>query len=226
MLSTIKKSTRDLFDAKILSIWIGSLLASGLVLWGLFTLLKSTLSGYILSFASHIPFIPAHWIEVASESILGIFIFYQFWIVVALIVVGILADKIVDRINQKYYKLPKNGFGTTAGSIMTSLKANLKYLVLLMLFGILYFIPGVNVVVQVMLSMVLIKDPIYYDATAFYTSKEEFKKIRKVHKNEFRLITLLSALLLLIPFIGVAAYILQLIIFTHFSLSKLKQTSS
>ncbi len=224
MIDIIKKSLRDLFDPKILSVWIGSLIASGLVLWAIFSLLKSTLSGYILSFASHIPLIPAHWIEVASESILGAFIFYQFWIVIALIVVGIMADKIVDRINQKYYKLSKNGFGTTLGSVVTSLKANLKYLLLLILFGVLYFVPVLNILVQVLLFMVLIKEPIYYDATAFYASKEEYKKIKKEYKREYRVVTLLSALLLLVPFIGVAAYILQLIIFSHFSLSKLEKS--
>jgi hypothetical protein len=225
MIAIILRSLKDLLDHRILLISLSSLIIAGAILGGVFYLFHTQVNDIFAHIASYIPFVSKDAVKLATESILGLFIFTQLWVVVALTVVSVFADSIVDRVNSKYYHLPKNGFGSIGGSIKTSLLANLKYIILFILLSPLLFIPVVNILVQIFLWSIMIKDPIYYDAAAFYLGKNEFRDIKVKYSFEFRVITLLASLLLFIPFIGVFGYVLQLIIFTHFALSKLSKRS-
>jgi len=223
MLALLSKSFKDFLHPKILFYSLIPILLAGLLLAVAFYLLHTQIEGYFVMIANYIPFVSAEWVQAISESFLGLFIVYEFWIMTALVLVGLISDKIVDFINDKYYHLEKKGFGTLAGSIMIALKANALFLFLFILTSPLLLVPGLNIVVHVFLWMVMLKAPMYYDACAFYASKAQYKAIEKKHKKGLRFITLLSASLLLIPFLGVLLYVLQLIMYTHFSLSKLKE---
>lgn len=223
MIDLLSKSIKDFIHPKILLYSLIPIILSGLVLTGLFYLLHTQIEGYFITIASYISFVSAEWVQKISESFLGFFIFYEFWIMLALVFVGLISEHVVDFINKKYYHLEKKGFGSTSGSIMIALKSNALFLLLFIITSPLLLIPVVNIILHVLLWMVMLKAPMYYDACAFYATKKQFKEIKKKHKSGLRFITLLSASLLLIPFLGVLLYVLQLIMYTHFSLSKLKE---
>jgi len=138
-------------------------------------------------------------------------------------IVGIIADKIVDRINEKYYHLKKHGFGSFLGSMGITLKYNLIFFVLLIIFLPAMFIPGLNIFVNVILWIILIKEPVFYDSVAMYASKKEYQSLKSQNKTTTFLIAFLSSLLFLIPVIGVFVYIVQLLLFTHYNLKRLKE---
>ncbi len=222
MIALLITSIKDFLHPKILFFALIPLSLAALVLGGIFYLLHTQIEGYFITIASYIPFVSAAWIQKISESFFGLFIFYEFWMMLALVFVGLISEKVVDFVNAKYYHLEKQGFGTSMGSIMIALKSNAIFLVLFIITSPLLFIPIVNIILHILLWMVMLKAPMYYDACAFYATKSQYKEIKKKHKGELRLITLVSASLLLVPFLGVFLYILQLIFYTHFSLSKLK----
>ena len=84
------------------------------------------------------------------------------------------------------------------------------------------FIPGINVLVNIILWMILIKEPIFYDSVAFYATKNEYQ-ILKQDKLYIFSIAFLGSLLFLVPVLGIFVYIGQLILFTHYNLKRLKE---
>ena len=201
MIALLLKSMKDFLHPKILFYALIPLLLAALVLGGLFYLLHTQIEGYFITIASYIPFVSAQWVQNISESFFGVFIFYEFWIMLALVFVGLISEKVVDFINAKYYHLQKEGFGTGLGSIMIALKSNAIFLLLFIITSPLLFIPVVNIILHILLWMVMLKSPMYYDACAFYATKSQYKEINKKRKRQLRLITLLFASLLLIPFV-------------------------
>ncbi len=223
MIALLLRALKDFFNPKILGYAILPILLAGALLGGFFYMIESYLVEFFAYLASFIPFVSKEWIASVSTAAVGIVVFYEFWLMSALILVGLVSDKVVDAINEKYYHLEKKGFGTTIGSIVSALKANAIYIFLLLIISPLLLIPGVNLLIHILLWMLMLKAPMYYDACAFYANKQEFKEISKENKKELRLITFFSALMLLIPFVGVFLYIYQLILYTHASLTQLKQ---
>ncbi len=223
MFKLLIRSFKDAIHPKIIFYSFIPMALSALILWGIFSVFRESIDIYTLKFANYIPFVPEEWIQNITESFFGIFIFYQFWMMLALILVGIISDQVVDFVNNRYYHLEKNGFGSMMGSIFVALKSTVIYMILFIITSPLLFVPILNFIVQIILWMVMLKAPMYYDSSAFYISKEQFNSIKKNHKMELRFVTFVSSLLFLIPFLGVLLYIVQLIMFTHFSLSKVKK---
>ena len=224
MLEIIINSIKDLFDRKILFTSLIPITVAA-VFWGIvFFVFHSQINGFFVYITNHIPFISgAEWIKNIIEAIGGIFIYYQLLILTSTMIVGIIADKIVNRINEKYYHLNKQGFGSFIGSIGVTLKYNLIFIVLFIIFLPSMFIPGLNVFVNIILWVILIKNPIFYDSVSIYASKEEYQILKTKNKTTTLIIAILGAILFLIPVLGVFVYIAQLLLFTHYNLRRLKE---
>lgn len=223
MLKLFLKSIKDLFNTKILLTSLIPIVVASLF-WGIiFFILHNQINQFIVWLISYIPFVgDSKWLVNTVEAIGGIFIYYELLIITSIMIVGIIADKIVDEINSKYYHNEKRGFGTTLESIIISLKQNLLFIILFILFLPTMFIPVVNIVVHLFLWSILIKKPTFYDSIAMYANKDEFHQLESSNTMQLRLIALVSASLLLIPVFGIFVYILQLLMFTHFNLQRLK----
>jgi len=224
MLEIIINSIKDLFDRKILFTSLIPIIVAA-VFWGIvFFVFHSQINGFFVYITNHIPFISgAEWIKNIIEAIGGIFIYYQLLILTSTMIVGIIADKIVDRINEKYYHLKGQGFGSFIGSIGITLKYNLIFIILFIIFLPAMFIPGLNIFINVILWVILIKNPIFYDSIAMYASKEEYQALQNKNKTTTLIIAILGATLFLIPILGVFVYIVQLLLFTHYNLRRLKE---
>ena len=109
------------------------------------------------------------------------------------------------------------------GSIGISLKQNFVFIVLFLILIPAMFTPLLNLFVNHILWMILIKKPMFYDSISKYATKDEYTTLLKNEKMSTIIITLLSASLFLMPIIGVFAYVLQLLIFTHFNLKSLEK---
>jgi len=224
MLKIFFKAIKDLVDKKIFLTSLIPLLIAASV-WGiLFYLLSESINSTIEFILSYVPFIgESHWFVSAVESIGGVLLYYELVIMTSVMIVGIIADKIVDIVNDKYYHNEKKGFGTTAGSVLTALKQNLIFFILLIMTFPLLFVPVLNIFIHIFLWFVLIKKPNFYDSVAMYATKEEYKELQSKDKLQTNGIGLISASLFLIPFIGIFIYIVQLLMFTHFNLQRLKE---
>lgn len=221
MLSVFAKSLKDLFDLKILFTSLVPITGAAFI-WGVvFYVFSSQIDSALGSLLAYIPFLDNEWVRSTVEIVGGVFIYYELLIITAVMIVGLIADKVVDRVNAKSYQLEKKGFGTLAGSMITSLKSNLLFILLFMLFLPLLFVPAINIIVHLFLWMILIKTPLFYDSIAMYATREEYKALKKSNRMSIFIIALCSASLFLIPVIGVFIYVLQLLFFTHFNLQRL-----
>lgn len=221
MLPIFAKSLKDFLDIKIL---LTSLLpiTGAALLWGLvFYAFSSQIDNALGGLLGYIPFMNNDWVRSAVELVGGVFLYYELLIITAVMIVGVIAEWVVDRVNRKSYQLEKKGFGTFSGSMITSLKSNLLFMLLFVLFLPLIFIPLINIFVHLFLWMVLIKTPLFYDSIAMYATRDEYKALKKSNRLSVFTIALASAGLFLIPVVGVFIYVLQLLFFTHFNLQRL-----
>ena len=221
MLSVFAKSIRDFFDIKILLISLLPITGAA-VLWAVvFYVFSSQIDSALGSLLGYVPYLNNEWIRGSLEVVGGVFLYYQLLIVTAVMIVGIIADWVVDRVNGKDYQLEKRGFGSLFGSIFISLKSNLLFMVLFVLFLPLIFIPLVNVLVNLILWIILIKTPLFYDSLAMYATRGEYRVLKKSNRWSTFTIALASASLFLIPVVGVFIYVLQLLFFTNYNLQRL-----
>jgi len=224
MLNIFLKALKDLVDKKIFFTSMIPLLIAASV-WGiLFYVLSEPINSAIKFILSYVPFIgDSHWFQSAVESISGFLLYYELVVMSSVMIVGIIADKIVAIINDKYYHNEKKGFGTTIGSVFTALKQNLIFFILLIMTFPLLFVPALNIFLHIFLWFILIKKPNFYDSVAMYATKDEYKKLQTNDRLMTNGIALISASLFLIPIIGIFIYIVQLLMFTHFNLERLKE---
>jgi uncharacterized protein involved in cysteine biosynthesis len=221
MLSVFSKSLKDFFDIKILLVSLLPITGAA-VLWAVvFYVFSSQIDSALGSLLGTIPFLDNAWVRGSLELVGGVFIYYQLLIVTAVMIVGIIADWVVDRVNGKSYHLEKRGFGSLTGSILISLKSNVLFMLLFVLFLPLMFVPLINVFVNLFLWVILIKTPLFYDSLAMYATRGEYRVLKKSNRWSTFSIALASASLFLIPVVGVFIYVLQLLFFTNYNLQRL-----
>ena len=223
MIEIILKAFKDLFNKKILLTSLIPIIIAA-IFWGvIFFVFHTNISQFVSYLVSHIPFIgDKSWVHSLVETVGGILIYYELLITTSVMIVGVIADKIVDEINNKYYHTEKKGFGTILESVFISLKQNILFFTLFTIFIPAMFVPVLNIFVHLFLWSILLKKPTFYDSISSYATKDEFNTLKNTNKFTLTAITIISASLFLIPVIGIFVYILQLLMFTHFNLKRLQ----
>lgn len=221
MFGIFAKSLRDFIRPKILFVSVLPITLAALFWAAIFYYFHAQIDVVLGKLLESIPFISVEWAKNALEWVGGIFIYYELLIITAVMIVGLIADTVVAMVNARSYQLEKMGFGSLTGSILISLRSNLYFLILFVLFLPTLFIPGVNIVVHLFLWLVLIRMPLFYDSVAMIATREEYQQLRKQNRWQRFMIGLSSASLFLIPVIGVFIYVLQLLFFIHFNLQRL-----
>lgn len=221
MLAIFVKSLRDFVRPKILFISLLPITLAALFWAAIFYLFHAQIDAALEKLLESIPFISVEWARNALEWVGGIFIYYELLIITAVMIVGLIADTVVGMVNARSYQLEKTGFGSLMGSMLISLRSNLYFLLLFVLFLPTLFIPGVNIIVHLFLWLVLIRMPLFYDSVAMIANREEYQILRTQNRWQRFIVGLSSASLFLIPVIGVFVYVLQLLFFAHFNLQRL-----
>ena len=224
MVDILLRAIKDVFDKKIFFTSLIPIVVAALF-WGVvFFVFHTQINSFFVYLVGHIPFFgDATWLKDIMEAVGGIFVYYQLLILTSVLIVGLIADKIVDKINAKYYHLKKDGFGSIVGSIGISLKQNAIFIVLFLILLPTMFIPLLNIFINLFLFILLIKKPMFYYSISMYASRDEYAILEKNDKMSTTIMSLLSASLFLVPILGVFVYILQLLIFTHFNLKRLER---
>ncbi len=221
MIAVIGKSLRDFMRPSILLMSLLPITLAAIFWAVVFYLFWNQIDLLLGKLLESIPFISVEWAKSTLELVGGVFVYYELLIITAVMVVGLIADKVVNGINARGYQLSKQGFGSLRGSMLISLRSNLFFLILFIILLPTLFIPVVNIVVHVFLWVVLIRAPLFYDSIATIASRDEFRQLKKNNRWRSFLIAVLSASLFLIPVIGVFIYVLQLLFFSHYNLQRL-----
>lgn len=218
----ISKSLQDFLDPKILFISLLPITFAA-IFWGVvFYVFQGQIDAALEGFlARRVPFVNADWASAIVGVIGGIFIYYELLLITAVMIVGLIADVVVGRINAKQYRLQKRGFGSLSGSLLISLRSNAVFILLFVITLPLLFVPVLNILIHLFLWVVLIKSPLFYDSIAMFATREEYQVLKRTQRWRTRGIAYLAASLFMIPVIGVFIYVLQLIFFAHYNLQRL-----
>jgi hypothetical protein len=153
-----------------------------------------------------------------GSTIVLMFLYYELVILSIGIFSSFFVDKITSIINEKYYNLPERKTSLIEG-IWVSIKGVINFVIFFVLTFYLLFVPVVNIFYQVFLWSLAIKKPLVFDSTALFCDYKEFER-----KNNLKIwaIIFFTSFIYFIPILSFFGYTLQLIIMTHFSLSRCK----
>jgi hypothetical protein len=219
-MNVIKYAFSDLFDSRIIKYSFAPLLIS-IVFWGvLFYIFSDNIISFIHSYIALLPFGESinNILTSAGSTIVLMFLYYELVILSIGIFSSFFVDKITGVINEKYYKLPERKTSLIEG-IWVSLKGVFNFLIFFVLTFYLLFVPVVNIFYQVFLWSLAIKKPLVFDSTAFFCDYKEFER-----KNNLKIwmIIYFTSFIYFIPILSFFGYTFQLIILTHYSLSRCK----
>jgi len=218
----IKYALSDLFDSKIIKYSFAPLFLS-VLFWGIvFYFFSGNIVDLIHTYISYLPFGDSinNILSGIGSTIVLMFLYYELVILSIGVFSSFFVDKITMRINEKYYNMPVKETSLIEG-IWVSLKGMLNFIIFFILTFYLLFIPVVNIFYQVFLWSLAIKKPLVFDSSALFCDYKEFEK-----KNNLKIWVLIffTSFIYFIPILSFFGYTLQLIMMTHFVLSKCKNS--
>jgi hypothetical protein len=223
LLQIFTKSLQDFLTKEMLFLSLAPAILS-LVVWAiLFLALPEPIDGVIRFLLDYIPFSDNVIIASVADFILSLVLFLMLFLTTAMILLSFVSDRVVGRINERHYNFSASGFATFNDILRISVGANFRFLFTYILLLPTLFIPILNIIVHIYLWQRLLKTQMLFDAVSPYSSKEEYAHIQQEHSMGLTFLATLSSLLFFIPFFGTFVLIFQLILFTHFGLSKLNQ---
>jgi len=214
---------RDLFDKKILKYTMLPFLID-LFFWAiLFFFFSDEIKNFLFTLILYLPF-SSNIVNLLTNigSFLLIFVLYYALSISTLgIFSSFFVDKIVLRINEKYYNLPlkKSSLKNLINGIYISIKSFLIYLIIFIFTFYLLFIPVVNIFYQMFMMSLLNKKPLIFDSSYLFC---DYKELETKYNFQFLWRIFFTSFIYLLPVISLFGYSFQLVILTHFVLKKCK----
>lgn len=217
---------KDLFDKKILKYTILPFFID-LIFWFIVYLFFSDkIISFFVNLLGYFPFTDK--ISQSIGNIGGILLTVLFYYISVISTLGIFTsffiDKIVLRINEKYFNLSyKNAsFKDTLKGVYVSLKSFLVFILIFIFTFYLIFVPVVNIFYQIFMLSVLNKKPLVFDSSYLFINP---KKIEEKFNVKIWLLVITTSVIYLIPIISLFGYTFQLIFIAHFVLKKIKENN-
>jgi len=215
MNQTISKSFKDIFSSTVLlfvaKVTLVSLLVTALLVW----LFGSTLTHFI---ASYLSWIPWEWLQTSGASVATVAIAYMLFILVLSIVTSLMIEPLLIQLAKKHYPdSPVVGTPKISTSILLSLKSGFVFLLLFLFTFPVMFIPLVGAVWMLWLWSILLKAPVIYDVSALFISD---KREVKAKTKKSTIIAMIAAGFNYIPVLNIFAPVFAEILFLHHMLNK------
>jgi hypothetical protein len=214
MQNNILKTIRDIFSRDVLPfvliVGIGSILVWVLPLWWVW----DGIVGGVEWLAQLLPWTEGwHASESTTSFWAALKIGYIFVIITISIATAIWGEDILRRLLQKHYPgVYAKGSAKIHRTLYYNLKANGIFLVLLILFSPLLFVPYLGTLVLLYLWSIQLKEPTVYDVGAVMGLE---KKEIKYYAQKSRWISLLAAALNFIPLVNFFVPLFAQILFMH-----------
>ncbi|MCK9257254.1 MAG: EI24 domain-containing protein [Sulfurospirillaceae bacterium] len=179
--------------------------------------------------ANELPFWYETLLKYAFIKWLTMVLFYSFGaifvlllsVIVALITIGFFTPWIVKRVYKKEYSFLKLEGGLNRWEFLKEyLTIFFKFIVILLLSAILFFIPIVNLFSIYIPFFYLFYEILILDVAGEIFKYDEFKKIKNEDQGSFLLIILICFLISLVPFIGLFLQPFFVIYLTHHKFQK------
>jgi len=215
MKNTITKSLQDIFSPEVLKfvlkIGFGSIMITGLFIYFFW----STLSSFITSYLSWIPW---EWLQTTGAGAATIALAYMLIIIMISILTSLYAEPLLIKLAKKHYPSAKViGSPNISTSVYLSIKSGVIFLLIFMFTFPIIFIPIVGQVYMLWLWSIIIKEPTAYDVSSLFITD---KKIVKEKTKKSRIIAMIASLFNYVPVLNIFAPVFAQILFLHQILGK------
>jgi len=217
MLNTILKSLKDILSPSVLGFILKITLSSFFIMVLFFWIFWDSFSQLIAYLVSHIPLIGGFsFVQSASSALGALIVAYGLIIVVISILTSLYSPKLLLKLARKNYNIEGKDASKISKSIYYNIKSGLIFIILLILFLPLLFVPIVGQIVMLLLWAYLLKDPTIYDVSSLFLKdeKEYFKQ------KSIWIVAIVASLFNYIPLLNIFAPIFAQIMFMHYLLGK------
>jgi uncharacterized protein involved in cysteine biosynthesis len=218
MQSVYQKSLADIFSKDVLlfvlKIGIFSGLTAGIFVWYFW----EGLSAFIVSYLSWLPW---EWLQTSGATAITFAIAYILFTIMVGIFTSLYSEALLIKLAKKHYpKSPVVSTPEIIKSLLISLKASSIFLMLLILFLPLLFIPIFGQIVLVYLWSIMLQKPTIYDVGTLFIVD---KKILKQKGKKTRILAMVASLFNYIPLLNLFAPVFAQILFLHHILGVQKE---
>jgi uncharacterized protein involved in cysteine biosynthesis len=210
MKNIITKSLQDILSSEVilfvLKIGFGSIMITGIFIY----LFWSTLSSFITSYLSWIPW---EWLQTTGASAATIALAYMLIIITISILTSLYAEPLLIKLAKKHYPNTNVvGSPNISTSVYLSIKSGLIFLLIFMFTFPIIFIPIVGQVYMLWLWSIIIKEPTAYDVSSLFIAD---KKVVKEKRKKSRVIAMIASLFNYVPVLNIFAPVFAQILFLH-----------
>lgn len=226
------KSIRDLFDRKILLLFLMPFAAS-LFFWAIIFYIFAGVWLAGLS-SSMIEFSLVQWLQtwvgvsllVFAQVVAAILLFLLFipvtYLTTVLIVSLFAMPVIVKHLHKKYYSEVQVVGTAQVASVVNTLWHSFRFVLLLILSLPLWVIPGMQILIPLLLTAALNRRIFTFDALADYRSKADIIKFQESAAKDLFGLGLVMGVFSYIPFVNFLVPVFSGLAYTHLCFQKLK----
>jgi len=166
------------------------------VFWGIVWFFKGD---YIYhQFVQLLTWLPFETVEKGIAFLIGFYFIYNAIVVSMLFVTSLFSEPLIASIEKRHFKEDEVVRDHVFSSVGYTIKDSFIFIVVSFIVFPLLFVPVINIVVQIVLWMWLIKDTMSYDAAALAYEKVEKEEIRQ-HRFAIWMISFITTLFNFIP---------------------------
>ena len=214
MIKILIKSLKDILSPAVLGFIVKVSLGAFLLMVLLFWLFWNSFSNAIAHLITAIPYIGEYHFMQSAASFLGaLVVAYGIIIVLISLLTSLFSPKLILSLAKKEYGIEGKEKSSLKEVIWVNVKTGIFFLLLLILFLPLIFVPVLGQIVMLLLWAYLLKEPTYLDVASL------FDGIKKEKKGIW-LIAIVAALFNYIPFVNLFAPVFAQILFMHYLLSQ------
>ena len=219
MINIILKSLKDILSPSVLGFILKISLSAFVVMVLFFSIFWSQFSHLLGSLVSAIPLI-GHWsiVQSASSFLGALIVAYGLIMVIISILTSLYSPKLLLKLAKKEYGIEGRDNSKVSKSIFYNIKSGLIFIILLLLFLPLLFVPILGQIIMLLLWAYLLKDPTFYDVSSLFINDE---KKYKGYKSIW-IIAIIASLFNYIPVLNIFAPVFAQIMFMHWLLPKIK----
>jgi len=220
MLNIILKSLKDILSPSVLGFILKISLVAFVAMVLFFMLFWSQFSHLVTSLVSAIPII-GHWgfVQSASSFLGALIVAYGLIMVAISILTSLYSPKLLLKLAKKEYGIEGRDNSKIGKSLYYNIKSGLIFIILLILFLPLLFIPVLGQIIMLLLWVYLLKDPTFYDVSSLFIDDEkEYKGYKSIW-----IIAIIASLFNYIPILNIFAPVFAQIMFMHWLLPKIKK---
>jgi len=220
MLQIILRSLKDILSPSVLGFIFKVSFGAFFLMVLFFWIFWDSFSHFIGTLVAAIPFIGnLGFVQSGGSFLAALIVAYGIILVAISILTSLYSPKLLLKLAKKEYGIEGVDRSSVAKSLYYNIKAGAIFLLLLILFLPLLFVPIVGQIVMLLLWAVLIKEPTFYDVSSLFIENEK----EYLGQKSIWVVAIIASLFNYIPILNLFAPIFAQIMFMHWLLPRIKK---